>query len=386
LEEGIPMGIRIGVIKESGPGEKRVALTPELAKKLQQRGAEIILQADAGIIAGFADAAYNATSVLNSAEEVAAAAQVLLHVLPPTEAQIMALAEGAVTLGYLQPHKDPERIALLRDRRITAFGLEVLPRTTRAQAMDVLSSQASVAGYKAVLIGAELCAKFFPMLTTAAGTIRPAKVLIIGAGVAGLQAIATARRLGAVVEGYDVRPETREQIESLGAKFLDLGVTASGSGGYARELSAEEKAEQQVRLAKHIGTVDVLITTAAVPGRPSPKIVSAAMVEGMKPASVVVDLAAEGGGNCELTQPGETISHQGVIIAGPLNLPSMAPLSASEMYARNLYNFLELILDKETGALHLNFEDDLVDATAVTHDGSIKHAPTRTLVEGEAQS
>ncbi|MCB1635730.1 MAG: Re/Si-specific NAD(P)(+) transhydrogenase subunit alpha [Xanthomonadales bacterium] len=380
------MGIRIGVIRESGSGEKRVALTPEVAKKLQQKGATIVLQSGAGLLAGFADSAYPDAEVLDSAEAVAGACQVLLHVLPPTVAQIDALAEGAVTLGYLQPHRDPERIERLRDHKITAFGLEVLPRTTRAQAMDVLSSQASVAGYKAVLIAAELCAKFFPMLTTAAGTIRPAKVLIIGAGVAGLQAIATARRLGAIVEGYDVRPETREQIESLGAKFLDLGVSASGSGGYARELSAEEKAEQQDRLAKHIGTVDVLVTTAAVPGRPSPKIVSQAMVEGMKPASVLVDLAAEGGGNCELTQPGETISHNGVIIAGPLNLPSMAPLHASEMYSRNLYNFLDLIIDAESGDLSLNFEDDLVDATAVTHDGQIKHAPTKTLVEGEPQS
>lgn len=379
------MGIRIGVVKESGSGEKRVALTPEIAKKLKQRGASIVLEKGAGLLAGFPDEAYAADEILDSGEAVASSCQVLLHVLPPTLAQIDALTEGAVTLGYLQPHKDAERIARLRDRKITAFGLEVLPRTTRAQAMDVLSSQASVAGYKAVLIAAELCAKFFPMLTTAAGTIRPAKVLIIGAGVAGLQAIATARRLGAIVEGYDVRPETKEQIESLGAKFLDLGVSASGSGGYARELSAEEKAEQQARLAKHIGTVDVLVTTAAVPGRPSPKIISAAMAEGMKPASVLVDLAAEGGGNCELTQPGQTISHNGVVIAGPLNLPSMAPLHASEMYSRNLNNFLDLILDGEC-QLTLNFEDDLVDATAVTHDGSIKHAPTKALVEGEAQS
>ncbi len=375
------MGIKIGVVKEHAPGERRVALVPEVAKKLIGKGAEIILESGAGIAAGFLDEAYGASKIVKSSKAVASASDVLLHVLPPSDAVIGGLKAGSITLGYLQPHKDPERTAKLRDGKITAFGLEVLPRTTRAQAMDVLSSQASVAGYKAVLIGAELCVKFFPMLTTAAGTIRPARVLVIGAGVAGLQALATARRLGAIVEGYDVRPETKEQVQSLGAKFLELGVSASGSGGYARELTAEEKAAQQQALADHLAKIDVLITTAAVPGRPSPKIISKAMVEGMKAASVIVDLAAEGGGNCELTKPGETISHADVTIAGPLNLPSMAPLHASEMYSRNLHNFLDLIIAE--GAINLNWEDDLVAATAITHDGAIKHEATRTLVEGE---
>lgn len=258
--------------------------------------------------------------------------------------------------------------------------MELLPRTTRAQAMDVLSSQAGMAGYKAVLIAAQVCGKFFPMLTTAAGTIRPSRVLVIGAGVAGLQAIATARRLGAQVEGFDVRPEVREQIESLGAKFLDLGVTAAGSGGYARELTAEERAEQQRRLAEHIKSVDVIITTAAVPGRPAPKIISASMVGGMKAGSVIVDVAAETGGNCELTRPGETVESGGVTVVGPLNLPSMGAIHASEMYARNLFNFLSLMI--RDGALHLDWEDDLVAGTCLTHGGEIRHAATQQRIEG----
>ena len=249
-----------------------------------------------------------------------------------------------MVVGQLRPYGAPARVAALTARRLTAFSLELLPRTTRAQAMDVLSSQAAVAGYRAMLIAAEASPKFFPMLTTAAGTIRPSKVLVIGAGVAGLQAIATARRLGAQIEGYDVRPETREQVESLGAKFLDLGVSAAGSGGYARELSAEERAAQQQALAEHLKSIDVIVTTAAVPGRPAPKILTAAMVEGMKPGALIVDLAAESGGNCELTRPGERVEHGGVVILGPLNLPAGAPLHASEMYARNVYNFVELLV------------------------------------------
>ena len=258
----------------------------------------------------------------------------------------------------------------LAARKLTAFALELLPRITRAQAMDVLSSQAAVAGYRAMLIAAEAAPKFFPMLTTAAGTIRPSRVLVIGAGVAGLQAIATARRLGAQIEGYDVRPETREQVESLGAKFLDLGVSAAGSGGYARELSAEERAAQQQALAEHLKVLDVVVTTAAIPGRPSPKILTAAMVEGMKPGALIVDMAAEGGGNCELTRPGERVEHGGVVILGPLNLPAGAPLHASEMYARNVVNFLDLLLHE--GALTVDFKDELVDKSCVSHGGETR--------------
>lgn len=374
------MAVTIGVLRETALGERRVALVPEMAKKYLQLGASVLMEHGAAAAAQIPDSAFVGVEFADAAT-VLARADVLLSVQPPSQQSISALREGTTVIGYMQPHLSTDRVKLLRDRKISAFAMELLPRTTRAQAMDVLSSQAGVAGYKAVLIAAELCVKFFPMLTTAAGTIRPAKVLIVGAGVAGLQAIATARRLGAAVEGFDVRPETKEQIESLGAKFLDLGVSASGSGGYARELTAEERAEQQKRLGEHLSKIDAVVTTAAVPGRKAPIIITKAMVEGMRPGTVVVDLAAEGGGNCELTKPGETYELNGVTIAGPLNLASMAPLHASEMYARNLHNFLVLSL-AAGGNYQANFEDDLVQGTALTHAGEIKHAATRTLVEG----
>jgi NAD(P) transhydrogenase subunit alpha len=304
---------------------------------------------------------------LAPAAQVLAQADLLACVLPPDEDALTRLREGALVLGQLRPHGAQQRIALLAQRKLTAFSLELLPRTTRAQAMDVLSSQAAVAGYRAMLIAAEHAPKFFPMLTTAAGTIRPSRVLVIGAGVAGLQAIATARRLGAQIEGYDVRPETREQVQSLGAKFLELGVSAAGSGGYARELTAQERAAQQQALAEHLKAFDVVVTTAAVPGRAAPKILSAAMVQGMKPGALIVDLAAESGGNCELTRPGERVEHGGVTILGPLNLAAGAPLHASEMYARNIYNFAELLL--RDGALQPDFEDELVAKSCVTRNG-----------------
>jgi NAD(P) transhydrogenase subunit alpha len=293
----------------------------------------------------------------------------LLCVQPLDAARASAMKAGALLAGQLRPHGAGERLATYAQRGLTAFSLELLPRTTRAQAMDVLSSQAAVAGYRAMLIAAEAAPKFFPMLTTAAGTLRPSKVLVIGAGVAGLQAIATARRLGAMVEGFDVRPETREQIESLGAKFLDLGVSAAGQGGYARELTAEERAAQQAKLAEHVKGVDVIVSTAAVPGRPAPRIIPATMVDGMKAGAVIVDLAAESGGNCELTKPGEAIQHNGVAILGPLNLPSGAPLHASEMYARNLANFSELLA--KDGEVKPDFEDELVAKSCVVRAGEV---------------
>lgn len=374
------MAVTIGVLRETAPGERRVALVPEVAKKYLQLGAVVLMETGAASAAQIPDAAYVGVEFADAAT-VLARADVLLKVQPPTLEEIAGLREGSSAIGYMQPHLSADRVKAMRDRKIAAFAMELLPRTTRAQAMDVLSSQAGVAGYKAVLIAAQLCVKFFPMLTTAAGTIRPAKVLIVGAGVAGLQAIATARRLGAAVEGFDVRPETKEQIESLGAKFLDLGVSAAGAGGYARELTPEERAEQQKRLGEYLTKVDAVVTTAAVPGRKAPIIITKAMVEGMRAGTVVVDLAAEGGGNCELTRPGETYELNGVTIAGPLNLPSMAPLHASEMYARNLHNFLVLSLAKG-GEYKANFEDDLVQGTALTFDGAIKHDATRKIVEG----
>jgi len=377
------MATTVGVVRESAPGERRVALTPEVAKKLKAKGADILIESGAGNTASFPDTAFKDVSTAG-ARDVLLRSDVLLKVQPPTIDEIGALKEGAVVIGYLYPHLSPERTKALRDRKITAFAMELLPRTTRAQAMDVLSSQANIAGYKAVLIAAEASPKFFPMLTTAAGTIRPSKVLIVGAGVAGLQAIATARRLGGQVEGFDVRPETAEQIRSLGAKFLDLGVSAAGSGGYARELTAEERAQQQTALAEHLKGIDVIVTTAAVPGRAAPKIISRAMVDGMKAGSVIVDIAAETGGNCEYTEAGKTITTpNGVTVIGPVNLAATTPINASELYAKNLYNFLELSL--KDGAMNLDWTDELIAKTCLTHAGEIKHEPTKKLVEG-AQS
>jgi NAD(P) transhydrogenase subunit alpha len=375
------MPTSIAVVRESVPNERRVALTPEVAKKLKGRGASILIQSGAGVPASYPDGAYKEVEIIADAPATLARADVLLTVQPPSLEQIAGLREGSTVIGYMQPHLSPERTRALRDRKITAFSMELLPRTTRAQAMDVLSSQASVAGYKAVLIAAEAAPKFFPMLTTAAGTIRPCKVLIVGAGVAGLQAIATARRLGAQVEGFDVRPEVKEQIESLGAKFLDLGVSASGAGGYARELTAEEREQQQQALAEHLKGIDVVVTTAAVPGRKAPRIISKAMVDGMKPGAVIVDIAAETGGNCEYSVAGQSVvTPNGVTVIGTVNLPSTTPIHASDMYAKNLYNFLELSL--KDGDFTLDWSDELIAKSCLTHAGEIKHEPTRQLVDG----
>lgn len=365
------MPITVVFVRESVLGERRAALTPETCKKLLGLQAKVVLERGAGRPACFPDENYVGAEIQSDRGKAIASADVLVCVQSPADIDLVAMKEGALLIGLLAPHADAERAALLAEKKITAFALERLPRTTRAQAMDVLSSQAGMAGYKAALIAAQLAPRFFPMLTTAAGTIRPSKVLVIGAGVAGLQAIATARRLGAQVEGFDVRPETREQIESLGGKFLDLGVSAKGEGGYARELTVEERAEQQTRLAEHLKNVDVVIATAAVPGRAAPRIVSAAMVAGMRPGSVIVDLAAESGGNCESTRPGETIESCGVTIAGPLNLASLGALHASEMYARNVFNFLALMLDKE-GRLTLDWGDELIAKTCLVHGGEAR--------------
>jgi NAD(P) transhydrogenase subunit alpha len=357
------MAINLGVAREDAFGERRVALTPETCRKFTAAGATVHVERGAGSAAGLPDAAYAeaGAQLVDDATAALSQADVVLCVQAPSPQRIATLKPGATLVGALQPQADPARAEALQARGIVAFPLERLPRTTRAQAMDILSSQAGMAGYKAVLIAAQLTPRFFPMLTTAAGTIRPSKVLIVGAGVAGLQAIATARRLGAQVEGFDVRPETREQIESLGGKFLDLGVSAAGEGGYARQLTDDERAEQQRRLAEHLKNIDVIVCTAAVPGRPAPKIITAAMVAGMKPGSVIVDLAAETGGNCELTRPGDTIDADGVVVSGPLNLASMGALHASEMYARNLYNFVSLLM--KDGALVFDWEDELLAKT-----------------------
>jgi len=376
------MPITVGTVRETVPGERRVALTPDVAKKLKAKSVKLLIEHDSGKLSSFPDDSFKDTEVAGDANAVLGRSNVLLKVQPPSVGEIAAMKPGSVFIGFLQPHLAPERIKALRDAKITSFAMELLPRTTRAQAMDVLSSQAGVAGYKAVLIAAEASPKFFPMLTTAAGTIRPSKILIVGAGVAGLQAIATARRLGGQVEGFDVRPETKEQIQSLGAKYVELGVSAAGTGGYARELTAEERAQQQAALAEHIKGMDVIVTTAAVPGRKAPRIITAAMVAGMKAGAVIVDIAAETGGNCELTEAGKTVvTPNGVTIIGPVNLAATTPIHASEMYAKNLFNFLELSITKE-GGLNLDWNDELIAKTCVTHAGEIKHEATKALVEG----
>jgi NAD(P) transhydrogenase subunit alpha len=375
------MPIRVGAPKETTPGERRVALVPDVAQRLAKLGVEVLLETGAGSAAHYPDDAYKDVRIVTDAASLYAECDVILGVHPPDNIAIGQLRPGSSVIGFMQPHKYPDRVKLMKEDKITSYAMELVPRISRAQSMDALSSQAAVAGYKAALMAASLSGRFFPMLTTAAGTIRPAKAVIIGAGVAGLQAIATCRRLGAMVEGYDVRSATKEQVESLGAKFIDTSVAAEGSGGYARELTDEEKQQQQEVLARHIAAADAVITTAAIPGRPSPRIIPASMVEGMKPGSVIIDLAAEGGGNCELTQAGEQIEHNNVIIYGPLNVPSMLAVHASEMYAKNLLNFLTPMI--RDGELAPDWDDEVIADSALTHNGEICHVPSRKLVEGE---
>jgi len=372
------MSVVVGVLTETAAKETRVAVVPEIAAKLKALGCRVMIERGAGAAAHFPDALY-ADAEFSDAAAILAAAEVLLKVQPPSLEEVAALKQGAVIIGFMQAYARPELVRALKQRGATSFAMELVPRISRAQSMDALSSQASVSGYKAALIAANTLERFFPMLTTAAGTIRPALVLVIGAGVAGLQAIATAKRLGATVEAYDVRSATRDQVKSLGAKFVETGVSAEGAGGYARELNAEEKAKQQEVLDARIAASDVVISTASVPGRAAPRIISQAAVARMKAGSVIVDIAAEQGGNCELTKPGETIVHGGVKILGPLNLPASLPYHASEMYSRNLFNFLKPALAK--GELAIDWNDEVFAGAVLTHDGQIKHEATRTAVE-----
>ncbi len=374
------MPVTIGALRESAPQETRVSLVPEVADKLLQGGARVLLQRGAGTRAQFPDSTYKNVNWADSGESVLEQSDVVLTVQPLSVEQIQRLKSGAVVVGYMQPYARPAEVRALKERGVTSFAVEFIPRISRAQSMDALSSQASIAGYKAVLIAANQLQKFLPMLTTAAGTIRPSMVLVIGAGVAGLQAIATARRLGAVVEAYDVRSATREQVKSLGAKFVDTGVSADGAGGYARELTEDEKRKQQEVLDSRIAAADAVITTASVPGRAAPKIVSRAAVERMRPGSVIVDIAAEQGGNCELTVANEIVEHQGVKIVGAVNLSSTLAYNASEMYARNLLNFLKPAINK--GELSIDWTDEVFAQSCLTRDGRISHEPTRKALEG----
>jgi NAD(P) transhydrogenase subunit alpha len=353
--------MKVGVAREIAPGERRVALVPETAAKLVAAGFEIVVEPGAGEAASFPDDAYReAGATLGSPWE----ADVVVKVSKPDEAEVGRLRDGQLLIGFLDPLADREGVERLASRGVVAFAMESIPRTTRAQSMDALSSQATVGGYKGALLAAEHLPRFFPMLMTAAGTVPPAKVLVIGAGVAGLQAIATARRLGAVVTGFDVRPAVREQIQSLGAGWLDLGVAgAEAEGGYARELTAEEMQAQQQALEARIGDFDVVITTAAVPGRAAPRIIPASAVRAMRPGSVIVDLAAETGGNCELTEPGEIVAREGVTLVGVTNLPSTMPYHASTLYSRNVQALLMHLAPG--GELALDWSDEITSGACV---------------------
>lgn len=365
--------MRVGVPKETAEGERRVALVPEVVKKLSAAGHEVVVQPGAGAGAMIPDAHF-AEAGATLSDDVWAA-DVVVKVAPPTSEEVARLGSGTLLVGFLEPLTNAAVIKSLADAKVTAFAMEAIPRITRAQAMDALSSQSNVAGYKAVLLAANEIGRFLPMLMTAAGTIRPAKALVLGAGVAGLQAIATARRLGAQVVGYDVRTAVKEQVESLGATFLELeaGKGAEGEGGYARELTDEEKAAQQRELTDAIAGFDIVITTALVPGRPAPKLITAEAVERMPAGAVIVDLAGVAGGNCELSEPGKTVVRHDVTIAAPLNLPSTMAEHASSLYARNVQALVELFLDEDKRNVSLDFEDEIIAGACITRDGEIVH-------------
>jgi NAD(P) transhydrogenase subunit alpha len=376
----------IGVPREISSGERRVAIVPEVVPLLTRAGHRVVVERGAGQRAGFTDEAYKAVGadVVDTPEQIYATAQMILKVQRPGraessgEAELDMLVKGTVLIGLLQPSGDPALFQQLADREIIACSMELVPRTTRAQMMDALSSQSTVAGYKAVLLAANALQRFFPMLMTAAGTVRPARVLVIGAGVAGLQAIATARRIGAVVEAFDTRPVVKEQVQSLGATFVELDVhleDAQDAGGYARQLSDRHIKLEKELIHKHAVQADVIITTALVPGKPAPVLVSAETVEAMRPGSVIVDLAGEAGGNCELSIPGETIVTHDVTIIAPLHISSDLAYHASQMYAKNISALVVLLAPK--GELNLNFGDDIIDAVVVTANGEVRHEPTR---------
>lgn len=365
------MAVTVTVLREQAAGERRVSLDPPSAKKLQDQSLTVQIQSDCGKSAGFGNDDYEDVNLFTDIAEALAKSDLTLWVQAPDAEQVRQLKPGSIACGMVMAHKNTEVLKALKERNISMLAMELVPRIARAQAMDVLSSQATVSGYEAALRAAELSPRLFPMLTTAAGTLRPSAVVVIGAGVAGLMAIATARRLGARVQAYDIRPDAREQVESLGARMIDTGVSAEGEGGYARELTAEEKQQQADALAKHLAKSDVIICTAAIPGRPAPKIITEDMVNGMARGSVIIDLAAESGGNCVLTRPGETFSHNGVFIDGPLNLASRAALHASEMYSRNIMNLLGLMI--EDGEIKLNREDEIIEGCLLTHGGELVH-------------
>ena len=372
------MAVVIGIPTSADPAERRTTIVPDVVKKLRAAGAEIVVQRGATDGAYLDESSLGEVSWVDSTDDVLAAADVVWVIGPPDDETLAKLRPGTVLMGMLQPYSSAERVKLFCDRQITAFAMELVPRISRAQSMDILSSQGAASGYQCVLIAAARAPKFFPMLTYAAGTIRPSRVLVIGAGVAGLQAIATAKRLGAIVEAYDVRPDTKEQIESLGAKFVDTGVSAAGAGGYARELTEEEKAAQAEKLGKAVAACDVLITTAAVPGKKAPLIITDTMVAAMKPGAIVVDMAAETGGNVAGTVAGKETRVGPAHVVGPVNLPSRMPVHTSEMFSKNLYNFLAPMLSE--GLLKLDWDDEVIAGTALTHAGEVKHPVVKQVL------
>jgi len=374
--------IVIVVPKELAPGEQRVATVPEVVRILKKSGCEVRVEHNAGAMAYYPDAAFTAAgaTIVPDRDALFAGARIILAVQPPTVAEVEQLPEGTIVVGFMNPAGNLETIKKMRDRKITAFALELVPRISRAQSMDALSSQATAGGYVAVILGAEHCPRFLPMLTTAAGTIRPSTVLVLGAGIAGLMAIATAKRLGALVEAYDVRRAAGEQVRSLGAKFLELEINAEGQGGYARELTPEEKVKEREMVSAAVARADIIITTAAIPGRKAPVLITKETVTTMKPGAVIIDMAAESGGNCELTQAGRTIQTNGVTIIGPKNLPAKVPFHASQMYAKNLQGFLTLLIDKN-GSLVPEYTDEILTASLLVHAGHVCHQPTKNLLE-----
>ena len=378
------MTLGVAVAKETGNGENRVALIPDTVERLRRAGMDVRIQSGAGGKAGYPDGEYEraGATLVTDDEALWKSADIVLRVGPPELGQVRCMRKGGLLIGFLDPHRNLELMLTLRDRNVTAFAMELIPRTTRAQAMDALSSQRSVAGYRGAILAAECYGRFFPMLTTPTGTVRPATVLTIGAGVAGLQAIATARRLGAVVEASDVRAAAREQVESLGGRFIAPEVDAEAAGGYARELDNQERKAQRELLAQHVARAHAVITTAEIPGQPAPRIVSAEMVERMRPGSVVIDLAASSGGNCALTKPGQRVRHRGVLIYGPRNAAAEMAPQASELYARNLYHLLMLLAPE--GELRLDWEDDILAESCLSHGGEFRYAPLRAR-QGEAR-
>ncbi|AFY67897.1 Re/Si-specific NAD(P)(+) transhydrogenase subunit alpha [Geitlerinema sp. PCC 7407] len=379
--------MRIAVAKEIEAGERRVALVPDIAGRLVKQGLEVWIEAGAGDLACFSDAAYEAVgaTIIHDTQALWREADVVLKVNPPRiwdggASEADALRSGATLIGFLSPLANPLLTQRLAERQVTAFSMELIPRTSRAQSMDALSSQAGVAGYKAALIAAAALPKFFPMLTTAAGTIRPAKVFVIGAGVAGLQAIATVRRLGAVVEAFDIRPAVKEEVQSLGARFVEVTLPEDtvAAGGYAKEISEASKERSREVIAEHVRQSDVVITTAQVPGRQAPLLVTEDMVAQMQAGSVVVDLAADQGGNCAYSEPGQEVVRHGVTIIGPTNLPASMAIHSSQMYAKNISTLLLHLL--KDGALNLNFEDDIVDSACLTHQGEVRNSRVKEAI------